>query len=161
MPDQRSDYRPVRRAVRRSRGRFRRTDTDPDAARGTARDAREPAPSPPRDGAPESEAAQTKMHDRVFTFIVTYKRTHDGNAPSLYQIARALGIDKSTVKYHLDRLVDAGHIRRTGRRGIEVIGGEWQLTDAAPDAPAGGEPSDADLSNSEPSGGDSDSDRRS
>lgn len=67
--------------------------------------------------------------DRVFKFIVRYKRTHDGLAPSVKLIAEACDLAISTVQYHLFQLEKEQRIRLIGRRGIEVIGGVWDLPD--------------------------------
>ncbi len=67
------------------------------------------------------------MRDRVFTTIVEYKRQHNGLSPSLKEIAAALQLSVSTVRYHLLMLDKEGRIRITGRWGIEVPGGNWDL----------------------------------
>jgi len=66
-----------------------------------------------------------RTRERVFEFIVDYKRTHDGLAPGIKQIAKECMLSVSTVKYHLLRLENEDRIRIVGRRAIEVIGGVW------------------------------------
>jgi len=63
----------------------------------------------------------------IFAFIVQYKRAHDGLAPGLREIALGCHLSESTVKYHLFMLERERRIRVRGRRGIEVVGGEWDL----------------------------------
>lgn len=70
-----------------------------------------------------------RTRERVFAFIVAYKRDHDGLAPSVTEIAEACTLHVSTVKYHLLMLHNKGRIRVLGRRAIEVIGGVWELPD--------------------------------
>lgn len=69
-----------------------------------------------------------RTSERVFNFIVTFKRDHDGLAPTVKEIAEALVVSESTVKYHLLKLKGDNRIR-TSRRGIEVSGGAWDLPD--------------------------------
>jgi len=70
-----------------------------------------------------------KNRDRVFEFIVEYKREHDGTAPSIKEIAQSCFLSKSTVKHHLFMLEREKRIRVVGRRAIEVIGGSWDMPD--------------------------------
>jgi predicted transcriptional regulator len=63
--------------------------------------------------------------DQVFNTIVEYKREHNGLSPSLKEIAAAVQLSVSTVRYHLLMLDKEGRIRITGRWGIEVPGGNW------------------------------------
>lgn len=67
--------------------------------------------------------------EQVFDFLVDYKREHDGLAPALKEIAEACILSESTVKYHLFMLERENRIRIQGRRGIEIIGGVWDLLD--------------------------------
>jgi len=65
---------------------------------------------------------------RIFDYIVTYKRQHDGNSPSMRQLSEDLGLGYSTVFYQLRHLAEANLIRLSGNqvaRGIEVMGGRW------------------------------------
>jgi predicted transcriptional regulator len=63
--------------------------------------------------------------DQVFNTIVEYKRQHNGLSPSLKEIAAAVQLSVSTVRYHLLMLDKEGRIHITGRWGIEVPGGNW------------------------------------
>lgn len=69
--------------------------------------------------------------DDIFNFIVTYKRAHDGNSPTVRQIMESCDISStSVVAYNLARLVVDGRIRITGNRvtrSIEVVGGRWTM----------------------------------
>ena len=67
--------------------------------------------------------------DRVFEFIVRYKKIHDGNSPTIREIGDMCGISStSVVSFHLDMLVKDGLIRRDDllTRSIEVVGGKWK-----------------------------------
>ena len=63
--------------------------------------------------------------ERIFDFLVVYKQTHDGNSPSLREIADACHIVLSGAHYHLSRLELDNRVRLSGPRcrTIEVIGG--------------------------------------
>jgi len=110
------------------------------------------------DGSPNSR-------DRVFEFIVRYKREHDGLSPAIRDIAEGCVLHESTVRYHLMRLEIEDRIRVLGRRAIEVTGGVWDLPpdevpdaasdDAAPDREHDSPP-DAPESPPDAPGGDSD-----
>lgn len=67
--------------------------------------------------------------DRIFAFLVDYKRQYDGNSPVAREIAQACGISISTVNYHLTRLELEDRIRLVGRGQIEIVGGVWKLKD--------------------------------
>jgi hypothetical protein len=71
----------------------------------------------------------TANRERVFEFIVEFKREHDGLAPSWRQIAEECNLAVSTVQYYLFQLEKMKRIRLNGRRGIEVIGGVWDFDD--------------------------------
>ncbi len=66
--------------------------------------------------------------ERIFDFLVVYKQTHDGNSPSLREIADACHIVLSGAHYHLSRLELDNRVRLSGPRcrTIEVVGGTWQ-----------------------------------
>lgn len=68
----------------------------------------------------------TLTRNRVFDTIVEYKRQHNGLSPSLKEIAAALQLSVSTVRYHLLMLDKAGRIHIVDRWGIEVPGGSWE-----------------------------------
>jgi SOS-response transcriptional repressor LexA len=73
------------------------------------------------------------MVEHVYDFIVSYKKSHDGNSPTIREIGEACGISStSVVSYWLHRLESRGLIRRPeptiGNRfatKIEVVGGKW------------------------------------
>lgn len=66
---------------------------------------------------------------RIFDFIVSYKRRHDGVSPTVEEIGNAVNLVKSSAYYHLLMLRDIEKIRFTPgqSRSIEVIGGEWRI----------------------------------
>lgn len=67
----------------------------------------------------------------VYEFIVSYKKKHDGNSPSMREIMTDLNISStSVVTYHLEKLERMGLIKRVANgqtRQIEVTGGRWML----------------------------------
>lgn len=67
--------------------------------------------------------------DEIFRAIVAYKREHDGNSPSVQELADLCGISsKSVMVYNLRRLERAGRVRLVSARrsrSIEVVGGGW------------------------------------
>jgi len=68
-------------------------------------------------------------YEDVLRYIVSYKRGHDGVAPTIREIGRQFGISSTAhVHYILTCLEDAGRIRRVeGARGIMVQGGRWDM----------------------------------
>ena len=76
---------------------------------------------------------QRRSLSDVYEFIVTYKREHDGNSPTIRTIGEACGISSTSVVHNLlVRLAMRGWIRRPEPRigtryaeNIEVIGGKW------------------------------------
>lgn len=69
--------------------------------------------------------------DQVMEFILTYKEAHDGNSPTVREIAAGCGIPStSNVVWWLRRLEAEGWLRveetGTSRRRIMVVGGRWQ-----------------------------------
>ena len=72
----------------------------------------------------------TSKPDSVYLFIVDFKKKHDGNSPTLREIAEGCNVSAtSLVKYYLEFLVEAGLIEVTGdkSRMIMVTGGEWRM----------------------------------
>jgi SOS-response transcriptional repressor LexA len=71
--------------------------------------------------------------ERIYKYIVTYKRDHDGNSPTIREIMEECEISStSMVVFYLNKLVGKGLIRRPeplmGSRfttKIEVVGGKW------------------------------------
>ena len=80
-----------------------------------------------------TRVGRRKIHDPagVLYYIILYKSEHDGNSPTVRQIAEACDISSiSVVNYLLRRLEASGHIRLgdDGKsRQIEVVGGRWRL----------------------------------
>ena len=64
----------------------------------------------------------------IYNYIVEFKRAHDGNSPSMREIADEFRLSTSIISAHLDRLTAVGMIRR-GEKGqsrmIEVVDGRW------------------------------------
>jgi SOS-response transcriptional repressor LexA len=71
----------------------------------------------------------TPTHSSIYEFIVKFKMTHDGIAPSVLEIGKACGISStSMVRYHLNRLVLFGMIKvdYAGKsRMISIPGARW------------------------------------
>lgn len=66
---------------------------------------------------------------QVYDFLVNYKKTHDGIAPSVAEIQEACELSStSMVRYHLNSLVLLGMIEcdyRKGSRMIRIVGARW------------------------------------
>jgi len=57
-------------------------------------------------GTPDtSEEKPARRRDQVEKFIAAYSVSHGGNAPSLQEIADALGISKRTAELHVTKLM--------------------------------------------------------
>lgn len=66
--------------------------------------------------------------DLVYAFLVQYKQEHDGNSPSIREIAEACHLVVSGVQIQLARLMMEGKIvmAEQGRsRSIEIVGAAW------------------------------------
>lgn len=67
--------------------------------------------------------------NQVMDFIIAFKRTHDGNSPSVREIGKGCGITStSAVHYCLKILAKNGKIDHTKfyrSRMIVVPGGQW------------------------------------
>lgn len=95
---------------------------------------RKPRPVQPRQARPAKKkvarpAAPVQVRhspytQAVFTAIVEHKGQHDGNAPALETIGNGLGVQKSTVFYHVKRLAAAGLVECHDGE-IWVKGGRW------------------------------------
>ena len=64
----------------------------------------------------------------ILSYIIAYKRRHDGLSPTYRDIMRAVGISStSVVAGHIHRLQAAGRLRLgPGGRGFVVPGGRWE-----------------------------------
>lgn len=73
--------------------------------------------------------------ERVYRYIVRYKKLYGGASPTLREIADAVGLAAwSAVHPHLNSLESAGRIRRVRRgkaRMIDVPGGRWVFDEVA------------------------------
>lgn len=68
------------------------------------------------------------MTPRMLSYIIDYKRAHNGNSPSYREIGNACSISStSEVKRILSLLEKARLIKVSwkSRRSIEVVGGRW------------------------------------
>lgn len=69
-----------------------------------------------------------EMLDQIYQFICAYKTDHDGNSPSIREIADRFERSTSVVNYYIKKLESSGKLRRSGAvkaRHIEVVGGIW------------------------------------
>ena len=74
----------------------------------------------------------TRKHDynAVYRYIVDYKRAHDGNSPTMRELARHFGLSTSIVKHILETLAAEGLLRKSAdnvSRAYEVVGGSWTM----------------------------------
>ena len=72
--------------------------------------------------------AFTPARQKIYEYILGFKRRHDGNSPSIRQIADAFGLSVSIVHDHLGRLEAIGLIKRGPKgesRMINVVGAKW------------------------------------
>lgn len=70
---------------------------------------------------------------RVYSYILSYKKEHDGNSPSIREICSACEISSTSVaRYYLNVLEKHGLIRVDPNmsRMISVTGGEWRFNHA-------------------------------
>lgn len=72
-------------------------------------------------------------YNEVLNFIIEYKETHDGNSPTIRQIARGCAISSTSVVTYILRWLEAADKIRLVKNGsrkttIEVIGGAWKYT---------------------------------
>lgn len=64
----------------------------------------------------------------IYDYIVAYKKTHDGNAPTYRQIQMKCDVSStSMVSFYLDELQVKQLIRRLDNGRIAVIGGRWSI----------------------------------
>jgi hypothetical protein len=69
-----------------------------------------------------------RTYDEIFSFICTYKTLHDGNSPTLRQIAKACHYGQSSIVNALNRLNDLGRLYVDEEsHKIIVVGGQWRL----------------------------------
>jgi hypothetical protein len=68
----------------------------------------------------------------VYWFVIRYKTEHDGNSPSVREIAEGIAVNStSLVKYYLRNLENDGLLLVEGPIGksrcIQVVGGKWEF----------------------------------
>ncbi len=63
----------------------------------------------------------------VFEYLKKYKVDHGGVSPSYDEIAKDLGLGKTTVRYHLENLEEKGKIRIIAIRSIQVLGETYSI----------------------------------
>ena len=73
----------------------------------------------------------TAIRVAILAMIIAYKKAHDGNSPTVREIAEAVGRTCSPVYQQLRVLEQMGRIRLLGdrwsTRRICVVGGRWTL----------------------------------
>lgn len=82
-------------------------------------------------------AKTSPKYDLVYKFIVEFKRTHDGNSPTIREIGTACDVSSTAaVRYYLNGLVKCGLIKRSHESGeprmISVVGGMWNAPAVKP-----------------------------
>ena len=73
--------------------------------------------------------------ERMYRFIIRYKRVNAGDSPTRREIAAGVGLPSvSMVQHHLEALEAAGRITRARRgkaRMIAIPGASWQFDEVA------------------------------
>ena len=76
--------------------------------------------------------------ERVFTYICTFKREHDGLPPTVREIRDSTGLSSTSVAaYYVDMLIGEGRLYALGdgvvgrSRSFGVTGGVWSLASEA------------------------------
>lgn len=72
------------------------------------------------------------LTQEVFDFIVAYKRSHDGNSPTLREIGERVNASTSVVSSHITKLIETGKLVKSGlkdSRNVEVVGARWIYDD--------------------------------
>jgi DNA-binding transcriptional regulator YhcF (GntR family) len=70
------------------------------------------------------------VRQAIFDWIVEYKASHDGNSPSVREIAISFQRSISVVHYDLSYMEAVGMIERSNNgesRMITVVGGRWEM----------------------------------
>lgn len=61
----------------------------------------------------------------LYQFIVEYKQSHDGAAPTYQEIADGIGVgSKSTIHIYIHKMIDIGVLKVVDGK-ICVVGGHW------------------------------------
>jgi hypothetical protein len=83
-----------------------------------------------------TDSAPTR--DRIFDFLVRYKQEHDGNSPSMREVADACHVVLSAAHFHLLRLERDHriHLNDNRSRAIEIVGAAWQPPEEVEDREA-------------------------
>lgn len=64
----------------------------------------------------------------IYDFIISYKRDHDGCAPSYREIGAILDVESpSLVAFYLKQLAELGmiEVEELTKREISIVGGKW------------------------------------
>jgi DNA-binding MarR family transcriptional regulator len=70
----------------------------------------------------------TPVQMQIYSLLSKYKVTHDGNSPTVREIAHKLHMSSTAIHHQLDNLERYGLIKRIGMnrsRGIRLIGGKY------------------------------------
>jgi SOS-response transcriptional repressor LexA len=66
-------------------------------------------------------------YDKVLEYIIEYKKTHDGNSPSIRKLVKVFETNSTrTISYILESLERRGLVSRVEGK-IHVTGGQWTL----------------------------------
>jgi len=78
---------------------------------------------------PRPYGSRTHDYEAIYQFIVDYKCSHDGNSPTIREIANGCGIPSTShIGYVLTALQFEGKLKAPPAkkaRSIEVVGGQW------------------------------------
>lgn len=78
----------------------------------------------PRTTLRQVSSTRTLTSERVYDFLRVYRAVH-GIPPATHEVASGLGINKSLVHHHLQRLVADGRLRQfPGSRGYVAVENE-------------------------------------
>jgi hypothetical protein len=81
----------------------------------------------------------SETREKIYDFIIVFKRQHDGISPTLREIAANTGISSTAVvSYHIDKLIIEGRLEKYGgwmtTRNLMVPGALWIHSDDIPSA---------------------------
>lgn len=80
-----------------------------------------------------------KTKERIYKFIIKYKRDNDGNSPTIRKIKRAVRLkSEAPVIYHLRALESEGKIWYNDIRQICITEGVWDTKEGLWDRLKGG-----------------------
>lgn len=72
--------------------------------------------------------------ETLLAYLIDYKRSHDGVAPTLHEIRAAMNIPALATVVKMLKILEAdGQVKlRRGSRTIELTGGKWEYSPTQP-----------------------------